>query len=238
MISIILPVFNEENRLKKGLDEILAFKKTFSQEIEIVVVDDGSWDSTPKILEGYITTPGLQVVTLKNNQGKGAAIRNGIGKSTGEKILFTDIDLSVPISFLESFNDAMTGEIDIVIGSREHPQSEIETKQFWLRELAGYSFTILTNAVLQVGATDFTCGFKLFRREAARKIFAKQLINRWTFDAETLFLAKKYEFEVKEMPVVWRHGEGSKVRFPQDLIESFFALLQIRINDWMGKYEY
>lgn len=238
MISIVIPVFNEENRIRKSLDEIGSFLKTYKEPSEVVIVDDGSWDSTPKILEEYKNKMKLQVVTLKNNQGKGAAIRAGIGTAKGEKILFTDIDLSVPINFLESFNEALTPEIDIVIGSREHPDSKIEVKQFWLREAAGYSFTVLTNAILQVGASDFTCGFKLFRREAARKIFAKQLINRWTFDAETLFLAKKYEFEVKEMPVEWKHGEGSKVRFPQDLIESFFALLQIRINDWMGKYEY
>lgn len=238
MITILIPVFNEENRIRKSLDEIFAFLKTFKEETELLIVDDGSIDSTPKILEEYQKKFNLKVTTLKTNQGKGAAIRNGISLSSGDKILFTDIDLSVPISFLEPFNNAMTEGTDIVIGSREHPQSEIAIKQHWLRELAGYSFTILTNAVLQVGASDFTCGFKLFRREAARKIFGKQLINRWTFDAETLFLAKKYEFKVEEAPVVWKHGEGSKVRFPQDLIESFFALLQIRINDWMGKYEY
>ena len=180
----------------------------------------------------------LKVFTHKTNSGKGAAIRTGVARAAGEKILFTDIDLSVPIEFLDNFNQAMTDEIDIIIGSREHPDSKIEIKQFWLREMAGYSFTVLTNAILQVGASDFTCGFKLFRREAARKIFAKQLINRWAFDAETLFLAKKYEFVVKEEPVVWRHGEGSKVRFPQDLIDSFFGLLQIRINNFLGKYEY
>lgn len=238
MITILIPVFNEENRIRKGLDEIFAFLKTYKQETEVLIVDDGSWDQTPKILEEYKANFPLKVLSLKNNQGKGAAIRSGIGESAGDRILFTDIDLSVPISFLESFNDAMTSDVDIVIGSREHPQSEIPVKQYWAREMAGYSFTVLTNAILQVGATDFTCGFKLFRREAARKIFAKQLINRWTFDAETLFLAKKYEFTVKEMPVVWKHNEGSKVRFPQDLIESFFGLFKIRINDWAGKYEY
>jgi dolichyl-phosphate beta-glucosyltransferase len=169
--------------------------------------------------------------------GKGAAIRTGVASAMGEKILFTDVDLSVPITVLDSFNEAMTEDVDVVIGSREHPDSKIEIKQFWLREMAGYSFTVLTNAVLQVGATDFTCGFKMFRREAARKIFSKQLIKRWAFDAETLFLAKKFGFEVKEMPVTWKHSEGSKVRFPQDLIDSFFGLLQIRINDLMGKYE-
>lgn len=238
MISIIIPVFNEENRIRKSLEVIFAFLRTFKEETELLLVDDGSWDKTPAILAEYKKSFNLKVITLKNNQGKGAAIRAGIGSSSGEKILFTDIDLSVPIDFLVPFNDALTGDIDIVIGSREHPDSKIEIKQFWLRELAGYSFTVLTNAVLQVGASDFTCGFKLFRREAARKIFAKQLINRWTFDAETLFLAKKYDFQVKEEPVIWKHGEGSKVKFPQDLIESFFALLQIRINDWTGKYEY
>lgn len=238
MITILIPVFNEENRIKKSLDEIFAFLKTFKEQTELLIVDDGSWDTTPKILEEYKKNFDFKVVTQKKNQGKGAAIRAGIGASSGDRILFTDIDLSVPINFLNSFNEAMVEEVDIVIGSREHPQSEVPVKQFWLREMAGYSFTILTNAVLQVGASDFTCGFKLFRREAARKIFAKQLINRWTFDAETLFLAKKYDFTVKEMPVVWTHGEGSKVRFPRDLIESFFALIQIRINDWMGKYEY
>lgn len=238
MITILIPVFNEENRIRQSLDVIFTYLKTFKEETELLIVDDGSWDSTPKILEEYQKSYNLKVVTLKNNQGKGAAIRAGIGSSGGDKILFTDIDLSVSIDFLDSFNETMAPEIDIVIGSREHPDSKIEIKQFWLRELAGYSFTVLTNAVLQVGASDFTCGFKLFRRGAAQKIFAKQLINRWTFDAETLFLAKKYEFTIKEMPVVWKHGEGSKVKFPRDLIESFFALLQIRINDWMGKYEY
>lgn len=238
MISIVIPVFNEENRLKKSLDDIFEFLKNFNEQTEVIIVDDGSWDSTAQILDSYRQKYNLKSVILKTNRGKGAAIRTGISTASGERILFTDIDLSVPIDFLTSFNEALSGDVDIVIGSREHPDSQIEVKQFWLREAAGYSFTVLTNAILQVGASDFTCGFKLFRREAARKIFAKQLINRWTFDAETLFLAKKYEFEVKEMPVVWKHGQGSKVKFPQDLIESFFALLQIRINDWRGKYEY
>lgn len=238
MITILIPVFNEENRLKNGLDEIFGYTKSYSVATEVLIVDDGSFDQTPKILEEYKKKFPIKVVTLKNNQGKGAAIRAGINEASGDRILFTDIDLSVPINFLESFNDAMTEDVDIVIGSREHPQSEIPVKQHWAREIAGYSFTVLTNAILQVGATDFTCGFKLFRREAARKIFAKQLINRWSFDAETLFLAKKYQFTVKEMPVVWQHNAGSKVRFPQDLIGSFFALLKIRINDWAGKYEY
>lgn len=237
MISIIIPVFNEENRITKSLEIISEYLKGFKEETEILIVDDGSFDSTPKILEENKQKLGLKIVTHKTNSGKGAAIRTGIKSASGEKMLFTDIDLSVPIETLESFNEALTTDVDIVIGSREHPDSQIEIKQFWLRELAGYSFTILTNAVLQVGVSDFTCGFKLFRREAARKIFSKQIINRWAFDAETMFLAKKYEFEIKEMPVIWRHSEGSKVKFPQALIDSFFGLLQIRINDFLGKYE-
>ena len=238
MISIVIPVFNEEKRIGKSLETISEFLKTFTEDTEVIIVDDGSFDTTQKIVDEYKNKMNLKVLTHKINSGKGAAIRTGVGNASGDRILFTDIDLSVPIDFLESFNQAMSEDIDIVNGSREHPDSKIEVKQFWLRELAGYSFTVLTNSVLQVGVSDFTCGFKLFRREAARKIFAKQLINRWAFDAETLFLAKKYRFEVKEMPVVWRHGEGSKVRFPQDLIDSFFGLFQIKINNFLGKYEY
>lgn len=237
MISIVIPVFNEEKRISKSLEIIANFMKGYKEETEVLVVDDGSWDLTAKTLESFKNKMNLKILTHKTNMGKGAAIRTGVASAVGEKILFTDIDLSVPITVLDSFNEAMTEEIDVVIGSREHPDSTIEIKQFWLRELAGYSFTVLTNAVLQVGVSDFTCGFKMFRREAARKIFSKQLIRRWAFDAETLFLAKKFGFEVKEMPVIWKHSEGSKVRFPQDLIDSFFGLLQIRINDLMGKYE-
>lgn len=237
MISIIIPVFNEEQRLAKNLDIISAYLKSFKEETEVVAVDDGSIDGTANILQSYKAKMNLKIVTHKTNSGKGAAVKTGVENANGGKILFTDIDLSVPIETLDSFNDVMGSDVDIVIGSREHPDSQIEVKQFWLRELAGYSFTVLTNAILQVGASDFTCGFKLFRRQAARKIFAHQLIKRWAFDAETLFLAKKYEFEIKEMPVSWRHSEGSKVRFPQDLIDSFFGLLQIRINDFLGKYE-
>lgn len=237
MISIIVPVFNEEKRITKNLEAIFGFIKGFKEETEVVAVDDGSFDQTPKILQQFKESDGLKIFTHKSNLGKGAAIKTGVGNAMGDKMLFTDIDLSVPIEFLDSFNEVLVEGVDIVIGSREHPESQIEVKQFWLREFAGYSFTVLTNAVLQVGVSDFTCGFKLFRREAARKIFSKQVINRWAFDAETLFLAKKYQFEIKEMPVVWRHGEGSKVRFPQDLIDSFFGLLQIRINDLLGKYE-
>jgi dolichyl-phosphate beta-glucosyltransferase len=237
MISIIIPVFNEEKRIPKSFEAIANFTKSYSEETEVLLVDDGSWDLTVKTAESFKNKMNLKIVSHKTNMGKGAAIRTGVGAASGEKILFTDIDLSVPITLLDSFNQAFSEDVDIVIGSREHPESKIEVKQFWLREMAGYSFTVLTNAVLQVGATDFTCGFKMFRREAARKIFSKQLIKRWAFDAETLFLAKKYGFEVKEVPVIWKHSEGSKVRFPQDLIDSFFGLLQIRLNDLMGKYE-
>ncbi len=237
MISIVIPLFNEQDRIKGNLDAILAFAKKYREPIEVVAVDDGSDDQTPKILEDYKSKFGIKVVTQNPNQGKGAAVKAGVANAAGEKILFTDIDLSVPIETLDSFNEGMTEVIDIVIGSRENPDSKIESAQSWMRETAGYSFTVLTNAILQVGVTDFTCGFKMFRREAARKIFSHQQIQRWAFDAETMYLAKKYEFKVKEMPVVWRHNEGSKVKFPQALIDSLWGLFQIRINDFLGKYE-
>jgi|SRR3989344_4019843 len=237
MISIIIPVFNEENRLRENLKTISDFLKKFEEKTELLIVDDGSKDKTPEILEELKSLYGFKIITATKNSGKGAAIKLGVKNCGGEKILFTDIDLSVPIDTLDSFNNGMTDEVDIVIGSRELPGSKIAVRQFWLRELAGLMFTLLTNSVLWVGATDFTCGFKLFRKNAAIKIFNKQLTPRWAFDAESLYLARKFNFKIKEMPVEWKHGEGSKVRFPQDLIESFFSLFRIRMNDIIGKYD-
>jgi dolichyl-phosphate beta-glucosyltransferase len=236
MISVLIPVYNEENRLSSNLDKIFSYLKTFGQKCEVVIINDGSTDNTSKLLEEYKQKYSLKVLSHEKNLGKGAAIQTGINSSSGGLILFTDIDLSVPIDFLSKFYEA-SKDADIVIGSREHKSSQVEVKQFFLRELAGLMFTYLTNAILWVGATDFTCGFKLFNREAAEKIFSKQKIKRFAFDAESLFLAKKYGYKIVELPIIWRHDKGTKVRFPQDMIESFISLIMIRVNDLLGKYD-
>lgn len=236
MISIVIPVYNEESRLEKSLEEIAKYLEVEKINGEIVIVNDGSKDKTPQILKKLEKKYNLKIFHHPTNLGKGAGIKTGVGAAKGEFILFTDIDLSVPIEFLKKYIDNFDPQTDIIIGTRAKKESQVEVRQSFLRESLGELFTLMTNLILWVRVSDFTCGFKMFRAEAAKKIFNKQLVNRWAFDAESLFLARKYQFSIKEIPVLWRHREGSKVRFPKDLIESFISLLQIRIYDLLGKY--
>lgn len=237
MISIVIPVFNEAKRLEKSMDIIFAFLKSFKEKVEVVVVNDGSFDKTAEILEKLKKKYPLTLVYHLKNMGKGAAIRTGIRETQGDLILFTDIDLSVPIEFLNDYLKALDHSTDIIIGTRVIKGAKVEVKQHWLREFLGEFFTIFSNLILGVGVSDFTCGFKMFKKKAAELTFGKQLINRWSFDAEVLFIAKKHHLKIKEVPVIWRHQEGSKVKFPQDLIDSFFGLLTIRLNSFNGKYD-
>lgn len=237
MISIIIPVFNEEERLRESLGEICSYLKSKRIDSEVIVVNDGSTDSTGKVLLNLQNELNFKIFTHNQNLGKGAAIKTGINNSLGDKILFTDIDLSVPFEFVKKYIDALTPETDVVIGTRANKDSKVEIRQFWLREMMGGMYTHITNLILQVGVSDFTCGFKLFRKEAALKIFNKQKVKRWSFDAESLYLAKKYHFNIKEIPVLWRHRSGSKVKFPQDLFSSLFSLIGIRVNSILGSYD-
>lgn len=236
MISVIVPVFNEETRVKNNLELIDSYLNLKKIKHEIIVVNDGSEDSTLEILSSLEKNLAFKTISHQKNLGKGAAIKSGVNQAEGELILFTDVDLSVPIEFTATYLDELRKDVDVIIGTRANQKSRVELRQFWLREFMGEMFTVLTNLILQVGVSDFTCGFKLFRKEAAKKIFNRQVIKRWAFDAETLFLAKKYGFSVKEIPVVWRHRSGSKVRFPKDLVETLFDLVRIRINSFLGQY--
>lgn len=237
MIDIIIPIYNEENRLASSLAQIYQFIKNKKDLYELIIVNDGSNDGSRKILEDLKSKYHLTILHHDVNKGKGAAIRTGIEKAQADIILFTDIDLSVPIEFVDTYIKNLDEDIDVIIGTREASGSRVEIRQFWLRELLGLTFTLFSNIILWMWISDFTCGFKMFRKQAAKRIFKRQKINRWAFDAEVLFLAKKYGFKIKEMPIIWRHREGSKVRFPWDLIETLISLLVIRINDFRGVYD-
>lgn len=233
LISIIFPVYNEEKRLKKGLEEALQYFTQQKKPFEVIVVNDGSVDGTAKILKSW---PNLRVVSYQENSGKGAAIKKGISKAKGSLILISDIDLSVPISTIDEFVREING-FDIVIGSRRVKGSKVLFHQSLPRETMGYLFTKLSNLVLGTNCSDFTCGFKLFTQKAAKEIFTKQKIKDWAFDSEVLFLAKKMNFKVKEVGAEWSDVKGSKVKFPKDIITSFLSLIKIRFFDFRGKYE-
>lgn len=236
MISIVIPIYNEKNRLEEGLEKIFSYIKSSKRKFEVIAVNDGSTDTTLQILKELKKKFNFQILLHPKNLGKGAAIQTGIFNAKGDLILFTDIDLSVPIYFVEKYIDEIE-YADIVIGTREKEESQMVVRQFWAREAMGKFFIWVSNLILGVGVSDFTCGFKLFRKKAAQAIFSKQQIKKWAFDAESLFIAKKYYFKIKEVPVEWTDKKGSKVRFPKDIVETLISLFLIRIYDILGKYD-
>jgi dolichyl-phosphate beta-glucosyltransferase len=243
-VTLVIPVYNETIRLISGLYQVLSYLRKQSYGWELIIVDDGSALAVRtmldqavhrRILRYDIRKLPVSVYRLRTNRGKGAAISLGVSKAKGEYVVFTDIDLSVPVSELANMLRHLR-KYPVAIASRRLTASKILVHQSNSREIAGRIFTVLSNTVCQTYVTDVTCGFKGFRQEAARKLFRKRRIDRWVFDAELLFLARKYNIGVKEFPVAWTNKSGSKVRVG-DSVSAFIDLFRIRWNDWRGEYD-
>jgi dolichyl-phosphate beta-glucosyltransferase len=233
LISVIVPVYNESQRIHH-LEQIIKYLKTLPQKTELIVVDDGSKDDTLKKLRSMNSGNNFRILTYKKNAGKGYAIKTGMLAAKGDYCLFLDVDLSTPISEMGKFIPVL-GKADIVIGTRKSKGANVVTPQPIIRKWMGRGFTLLSQIMLNVWVSDFTCGFKFFSKEAAKKIFSNVKVFRWGFDSEVLFLAKKYGFSVKEVPVTWVNDLSTKVKFPRDIIVSFRELLTIRNNDMIKK---
>jgi len=237
LISIVIPSFNEERLIKKNLIELMDFLKNKNCDWEIIVVDDGSKDKTKKIVHSLQKNePGLRLYSNRENMGKGASVRKGVQKASGDFIFFLDADLATPVSEIEKFIPLIRN-YDIVIGNRAHKKARISVREPLHREFMGKFFTFLSNVLLLKNIHDVTCGFKCFRRDVAKRIFKKQKINRWVFDTEILFLAQKYRYKIKQEPVSWAHEKDSKVSLIKDTFGSFRDLLVIKFGDILGKYD-
>ena len=237
-LTIIIPAYNEEHRLPKTLDAILAYLNAGPQRAEIIVVDDGSSDSTVAIASAYGQKfSGLRLVLNGSNRGKGYSVRHGMLEASGEISLFTDADLSTPIEEADKLLTALRGAgYDGAIGSRAIDRSLIEVHQSALREQAGIFFNRLVRWIMGIGFSDTQCGFKAFRTARARIIFEQQRIERFGFDPEILFLAKRHGLRVAEIPVRWSHDAATKVNVAADGIRMFLELLVIRWNSIRGRY--
>jgi glycosyltransferase involved in cell wall biosynthesis len=237
-LSIVIPAFNEERRLPKTLDCIVAYLQTRSYRAEIIVVDDGSSDRTAEIVSAYLQKyPGLRLVSNGRNRGKGFSVRHGMLEARGEITLFSDADLSTPIEEADKLLAALRERgYYAAIGSRAVDRSLIEIHQSVIREQAGIFFNRLVRWIAGIEFSDTQCGFKAFHTERARIIFEQQRVERFGFDPEILFLAKRNGLRVAEVPVRWSHDSATKVNVVADGLQMFFELLLVRWNAMRGYY--
>lgn len=213
-LSVIIPAYNEEDKIKSGLEEI--DKKLSGKDYEILVVDDGSTDNTAKIVRDT-NIKKVNLIQLKKNKGKGAAVREGVMQSRGEYVLFTDADQSTPIDHIFEFLREIKSH-DIVIGSRALPESAIVKKQPLVKRILGHLGSIIIRLILKLPYKDTQCGFKLFKSRVAKEIFNEISCLGWAFDFEVLKIADNRGLRVKEMPVVWKDNPDTKVNFKDYLI--------------------
>lgn len=235
-LSLVIPVFNEEKRIKKGITHAIIYLSKQSYTWEIIIIDDGSKDKTLKLAKSLLKNYRHSIFTHPKNQGKGAAIRDGMLLAKGNYLVFSDIDFSTPITELPKLIHTLKN-CDVAIGVRRHPKSQVLVHQPKLRELLGQVFTLLTNVIATPGIYDVTCGFKGFQKSAAKKIFSAGKINAWAFDAENLFLARKYGFKIVQVPVVWADNSATKVKMMKDGVMAFADLTKIRFFDLLKAYD-
>ncbi len=235
--SIVIPAYNEGKRLAPTLEKVLAYVAQRGWDAEVIVVNDGSRDDTGEIVRRFAEiNPRVHLVENPGNRGKGYSVRNGMLKAQGEVIVFSDADLSSPIEEMPKLLQAIAGGADIAIGSRWLQADLQTTRQSLHRQFFGRVFNSLNRLILGLHFKDTQCGFKAFTRTAAQTILPLQQIERWGFDPEILFLARKFGFRVKEVPVCWGHVGGTRINPFVDGARMFQEMLRIRWNSIAGKY--
>ena len=227
-LSIIIPAYNEEDRIVHTLGESLAYLQEQSYEAEIWVISDGSTDQTGSVVEHFATPPNTRLYfhEYHPNRGKGYAVRCGMLKGQGEVVMFMDADYSVPMSAVEAGFELLERGCDIAIASRAIHGSVIDHHQNRARELSARIYTCIQNYYLGFSYPDTQCGFKLFNRTAAHNLFSKQLLDSVIFDPEILWLAKKEGFKVGQFAVQWTHQEDSRIQY-DNLRKSLFVFQEL-----------
>lgn len=207
-LSIIIPAYNESQRLTRTLTAVRSFLDETKRTAEIMVVDDGSRDETNTVAAAF---PGVTALRYSPNRGKGHAVRYGVLRATGERILFMDADLATPMSELAKLEAALDSDpaVGIAIGSRPLKESELLVRQPWFREVSGRLFNGFVQTLATPGIHDTQCGFKLLRCDSAKEIFSRCQLDGFSFDVELLFLARRLGYKIAEIPVQWAHQEGA-----------------------------
>ena len=238
-LSIVIPAYNEAKRISRTLETLRKYLEGTNWTAEVIVVNDGSSDETAAIVESYRDQwNALRLIENGRNRGKGFSVRNGALRAQGDVVLFTDADLSAPITEAPKLIDPIANEVcDVTFGSRAVDRSLIGVHQSPFREISGRIFNLFVQGLIGLPFKDTQCGFKAYRRNVVGPVFERQTIMGFGFDPEILYVAKKRSLRLREIPVRWDHAEGTKVRFLKDSCRMFLDLLQIRWNDLCGKYK-
>lgn len=237
-ISIVVPAYNESARIEKTLERIMQCIEDRGWDAEVLVVDDGSKDATAAIVQRWMQRhPRLHLIQNAGNRGKGYSVRNGLLQATGEIVMFTDADLSAPMEEAELLFQAIQQGADVAIGSRWLDRKLQTIHQPLYRRFFGRCFNAVTRIVMGLPFKDTQCGFKAFRRSAAQVIFRLQRIERWGFDPEILFIARKIGYNIREVPVSWGHDERSRMSYLRDGMKMLQEMAIIRTNSLAGRYD-
>jgi dolichyl-phosphate beta-glucosyltransferase len=235
--SIVIPAYNEKARIVAALEAVVSCVRANAWPAEVIVVNDGSTDSTAQIVRDFArTAPEVRLLENPGNRGKGYSVRSGILQALGEVIMFTDADLSAPMEEADRLFAAIASGADIAIGSRWLESGRQTHRQPLYRQFFGRCFNAVCRMVMRLPFADTQCGFKAFTRAAAQTVFQLQTIERWGFDPEILFIAIKRGFRIAEVPVSWAHDERSRMSYLKDGLQMLKELAIIRWNALTGHY--
>lgn len=235
VLSIIIPAYNEADRLPPSLEKVRDFVNAQSYEIEVIVVENGSADNTYELALAFQESMPCLKVIREEKSGKGLAVRSGMLAATGQVRIFCDADFSMPVEEISKFVPPALESLDVAIASRELPASRrVDEPEF--RHLIGRVFNTMVRLSILPGLHDTQCGFKAFSAEVAERVFRKQTLPGWSFDAEVLVIARELGYEIKEVPITWYYMPGTRLNIIQDSIKMAADLWKIRQNARKGLY--
>jgi dolichyl-phosphate beta-glucosyltransferase len=241
LVSVVVPAFNEAPRLGRSLRTIASYLNFYTSRSELIVVDDGSSDDTATVAERSLLKAGtvcVRIIRSGRNRGKGHAVRAGLLAARAPIALFTDADLSTPVTEVPTLLDPIArGERDLTFGSRALDRTLIGVHQPWLRETGGRVFNLCARAITGLPFWDTQCGFKAFRMDVCRPILEASTVDRFGFDVELLFVAHRAGLRLQEIPVRWDHCEGSTVNVGRDSLRMLDEIRRIRLQSAAGAYD-
>ncbi|MBX9691233.1 MAG: glycosyltransferase family 2 protein [Cyanobacteria bacterium] len=236
-ISIVIPAYNEERRLPSTLSAVHKYLAGSGRTFEIIIVDDGSVDSTFEYVDSFAEShEGVRVLSYMPNKGKGHAVRIGMLAAQGEAVLFDDADGSSPIEEVEKLLTKINSGADVAIGSRAKPGEERTVKALAYRKYIGNTFNLIVQSLLLPGIMDTQCGFKMFKQAVAKDVFSVARQDGFAFDVEVLYISKLRGYSLEEVPINWANVEGSKVNVFSDSPKMLIDVIRIAVGAWTGRY--